>query len=120
MSTYLVCIVIGQYDFVQTKANNRTTVRVYAPFGQREQGRYSLKVAKRCLEYFNDYFGKRYPLPKLDLVALNRLSGNMGCRVFKGGVQILEIFLPKNQHTQRKLLGCENWCSGEVSKSAKI
>ena len=40
MSTYLVCIVIGQYDFVQTKANNRTTVRVYAPYGQREQGRY--------------------------------------------------------------------------------
>ncbi len=26
------------------------------------------------MEYFNDYFGKRYPLPKLDLVALNRLS----------------------------------------------
>ena len=35
---------------------------------------YSLQVAKRCLEYFNNYFGKRYPLPKLDLVALNRLS----------------------------------------------
>jgi len=26
------------------------------------------------LEFFNDYFGKRYPLPKLDLVALSRLS----------------------------------------------
>jgi hypothetical protein len=30
----------------------------------------------------------------------------------------LERFLPKNQHTQ--LLNFENWCSGEVSKSAKI
>ena len=32
----------------------------------------------------------------------------------------LERFLPKNQHTQRKLLNFENWVNGEVSKSAKI
>ena len=31
----------------------------------------------------------------------------------------LKRFLPKNQHTQRKLLNFENWVSGEVSKSAK-
>ena len=31
----------------------------------------------------------------------------------------LERFLPKNQHTQRKLLNFENWVNGEVSKSAK-
>ena len=37
--------------------------------------------------------------------------GNMGCRVFK-----LERFLPKNQHTRRKILNFENWCNGEVSK----
>ena len=28
--------------------------------------------------------------------------------------------MPKNQRTQRKLLNFENWCNGEVSKSAKI
>ena len=27
-----------------------------------------------------------------------------------------ERFLPKNQHTQRKLLNFENWVNGEVSK----
>ena len=32
----------------------------------------------------------------------------------------LERFLPKNRHTQRKLLNFENWVNGEVSKSAKI
>ena len=31
-----------------------------------------------------------------------------------------EIFLPKNQNTQMKLLNFENWCSVKVSKSAKI
>ena len=33
-----------------------------------------------------------------------------------GGTK-LERFLHKNQHTQRKLLNFENWCSGELSKT---
>ena len=32
----------------------------------------------------------------------------------------LERFLPKNRHTQKKLSNFANWCSGEVSKRAKI
>ena len=32
----------------------------------------------------------------------------------------LEIFLPRNQHIQRKLLNFEFWINGELSKSAKI
>ena len=39
---------------------------------------------------------------------------------FQTGATKLERFLPKNQHTQRKLLNFENWVNGEVSKSAKI
>ena len=39
---------------------------------------------------------------------------------FSSGGSKLERFLPKNQHTQRKLLNFKNWCSGEVSKRAKI
>ena len=35
---------------------------------------------------------------------------------FQTGGTKLERFLPKNQHTQRKLLNFENWVSGEVSK----
>ena len=42
--------------------------------------------------------------------------GNTGCRVLKGDTK-LERFLPKNQHTQRKLL---NWFNGEVSKIPKF
>ena len=36
-----------------------------------------------------------------------------------GGYKIRKI-LPKNQHTQRKLLKIKNWVNGEMSKSAKI
>ena len=75
MSSYLVCIVIGQYDHVEGyEPGFNTLVRVYTPCGQRENGRFALEVARKCLTYFNAYFGKRYPLPKLDLIALSRLS----------------------------------------------
>ena len=35
---------------------------------------------------------------------------------FQTGGTKLERILPKNQHTQRKLLNVENWVNGEVSK----
>ena len=41
----------------------------------------------------------------------------MGCGVFKREIQNSERFLPKNQHTQRKLLNFEFWINGELSKS---
>ena len=31
-------------------------------------------------------------------------------------VDFPKIFLPKNQHSQKKLLNFENWCSGRLSK----
>ena len=37
---------------------------------------------------------------------------------FSSGGSKLERVLPKNQHTLRKFLNFENWCDGEVSKSA--
>ena len=37
---------------------------------------------------------------------------------FSNGGYKIRRFLPKNQHTQRKLLNFENWVNGEMSKSA--
>ena len=37
-----------------------------------------------------------------------------------GGGTKLERVLPKNQHTQRKLLNLKNWVNGEVSKVPKF
>ena len=45
--------------------------------------------------------------------------GNTGCGVFKPGGTKLERFLPKNQHTQRKLLNFENWISGGLRSFQK-
>jgi hypothetical protein len=39
---------------------------------------------------------------------------------FQTGGTKFESFLPKNQHTQRKLLNFENWVNEEVSKVPKL
>ena len=39
---------------------------------------------------------------------------------FSDGGTKLEIFLPKNQHTERKLLNFENWVNEEVTKTPKF
>jgi len=31
---------------------------------------YALKAAEKIVNYYNDYFGETFPLPKLDLIAL--------------------------------------------------
>ena len=45
-----------------------------------------------------------------------RYNMALGVVEFSSGGTKLERFLPKNQHTQRKLLNFENWVNGEVSK----
>lgn len=70
MSTYLLAFVVGEFDFIEQLMNNGTVVRVYTLPGQSEQGRFALTTAVRSLEFYNEYFGIPYPLPKLDLIAI--------------------------------------------------
>jgi len=74
MSTYLVAVVVGDFDYVEDKSSDGVTVRVYTPPGVKEQGRFALHVATKVLPYYKDYFKIAYPLPKIDLVAIADFS----------------------------------------------
>ena len=56
-------------------------------------------------------------MPNTPILKLYVKYGNTGCGVFKRGGTKLERFLPKNQHTQRKLLNFEKWINGVLKKS---
>ena len=45
--------------------------------------------------------------------------GRKGLWSSQAGGTKLERYLPKNQHTQKKLLNFENWVNGEMSKVPK-
>jgi puromycin-sensitive aminopeptidase len=69
MSTYLLAIMVGEFECVEAQAEG-TLVRVWTTPGKKEQGRYALDVSCRLLSFYNSYFGIPYPLPKLDLIAI--------------------------------------------------
>ena len=74
MSTYLVAVVVGEFDFVEGHSRDGVLVRVYTPVGKKEQGRFALDVATKVLPYYKDYFQIAYPLPKIDLIAIADFS----------------------------------------------
>jgi len=68
MSTYLLFLGVG--DFVRiTRRVRGIEVGVVFRRGDAARARFALATAAQLLPYYEDYFGFRYPLPKLDVVA---------------------------------------------------
>jgi aminopeptidase N len=69
MPSYLVEFSAG--DLAQVKARSGgTEFGVWAVRGQEQNGRMALANAQQILADYNDYFGYRFPLPKLDSIAI--------------------------------------------------
>ena len=88
MSSYLLVLVAGEMDRVNHAAAG-ADVGVDAVKGKGEQGRYALDGSTRILPYYNDYFGVKYPLPKLDLIAI---PGNFAAGAMEnwGGITYID------------------------------
>lgn len=104
MSTYLVAVVVGEFDFVEGTSADGVLVRVYTPVGKQEQGLFTLEVAIKALPYYKDYFGIAYPLPKLDLIGIADISvgamENWGLITYR---EVRVLVDPKNTSLSRKL-----------------
>lgn len=75
MSTYLVAFVVGEFHNKTTKTKSGVEVSVWATLTQpAESLDFALETAARTIEFFDDYFGVPYPLPKCDLVAVPDFS----------------------------------------------
>ncbi|MBD7921885.1 M1 family metallopeptidase [Xanthomonas bonasiae] len=69
MSTYLLFLGVGDFQRTALKGDNGTEIGVIAQQGKAEQARFALESGRDVLREYNDYFGVRYPLPKLDNIA---------------------------------------------------
>jgi aminopeptidase N len=69
MSTYLVAFLVGDFECVSGSSDG-TPIRACATPGQQEKGKFALSAAEHFLHYYNNYFGIKYPMPKLDMIAI--------------------------------------------------
>lgn len=70
MSTYLVYLGVGEYGFMSKKTKGGVEIRFVSTPGNESKGEFALDLAARLLPEYEDYFGIKYPLPKLDLIAI--------------------------------------------------
>lgn len=75
MSSYLLAFVIGDLQKKSAQTSSGVEVNVYATDAQSANSLdFALDHAVKSIEFFNDYFGTAYPLPKSDHVALPDFS----------------------------------------------
>lgn len=70
MSTYLLAFIVGEFDVLQKRTAHGVLVGVYTPPGKVESGKFALDCACKALDAYDDFFGIKYPLIKLDMVAI--------------------------------------------------
>ena len=68
MSTYLLFFALGDFERVTGQAEG-TELGVVTRRGGSSQAAFVLQESSAILKEYNDYFGVRYPLPKLDNIA---------------------------------------------------
>ena len=75
MSSYLLAFVVGDLQSKSSKTKTGTEVNVWSTKAQPiDSLDFGLEVAVKSIEFFEDYFGVPYPLPKSDHVALPDFS----------------------------------------------
>ena len=86
MSTYLVAWLVGDFKCTEGKSDG-VPIRACATPDKVELTKFALDSAKWVLHYYDNYFGIKYPMAKLDMVAMPDFEAgameNFGCITFR-------------------------------------
>jgi aminopeptidase N len=75
MSTYLLAFGVGELQHKTTQTKDGVDVSVYATLAHPAEALdFALETTKRSIEFFNEYYGTPYPLPKCDMMAIPDFS----------------------------------------------
>lgn len=104
MSTYLLYLGVGEFEFLSGRIG-KTLIRVAATKGNSSKGRFSLDLCKKLLRSYENYFGVKYPLPKLDLIAVPDFASgameNWGAITFRETILLYDSKTSSTQTKQR-------------------
>jgi tricorn protease interacting factor F2/3 len=96
MSTYLLYMGAGDFDFIEQIRDGRT-IRVYGVNGKSKQGTFALQFTADALHFFEQYTNVSYPLPKLDLLAIPDFAA--GAMENWGAITFREVLLYVDENT---------------------
>ncbi|PYY19931.1 MAG: hypothetical protein DMG60_02425, partial [Acidobacteria bacterium] len=69
MSTYLVALAIGDWQCLSRTVDD-VPIRVCAEPDKKQYGAFALDVAAHSIQFYNQWYGIKYPFGKLDMVAI--------------------------------------------------
>jgi aminopeptidase N len=69
MSTYLVAFLVGNFKCIEASSDG-VPIRACATPERVQYAHFALESAEYILHYYNDYFGIKYPMPKLDMIGI--------------------------------------------------
>src|SRR5436309_677883 len=90
MSTYLMYLGIGKFEEVKDRFNGVDYIVATVP-GKSSGAKFPLDVAKDSVKFFESYFGSKYNLPKLHLIAVPEFAA--GAMENWGAITFREIVL---------------------------
>ncbi len=96
MSTYLLYIGIGEFDNMHS-VEDGVDIILSAPKGNLNSTDFPIVVGKQSLEFFNSYFGIKYMLPKMHLIAVPEFGA--GAMENWGAITFRETALLVNDST---------------------
>lgn len=73
MSTYLLAFTVNNFKYKEVNSNG-IDYKTWAREDVIHQADYSNYVGPIVLKYFEDYFDMKYPLPKVDMIAIPDFS----------------------------------------------
>ncbi|HEY5735947.1 MAG TPA: M1 family metallopeptidase [Nitrosopumilus sp.] len=102
VSTYLIYLGVGEFEYL-TGSVGKIQIRVITTKGNKSKGKFSLDLGKKLLTSYEKYFGIKYPLPKLDLIAVPDFAAgameNWGAITFR---ETILLYDPKTSSTRTK------------------
>jgi len=102
MSTYLLYLGVGEFEFLHDNLRN-IKIRVVTTKGNKKKAKLSLDLTKKFLSEYEKYFGIKYPLPKLDMIAIPDFAAgameNWGAITFR---ETILLYDPKTSSTRTK------------------
>jgi aminopeptidase N len=69
MSTYLLAFLVGNFKCIEGSSDG-VPIRACATPERVQYAHFALQSAEFILHYYDDYFGIKYPMPKLDMIGI--------------------------------------------------